>query len=103
MSNDGLIYVHHAGMDSLRDRLLAEMKAMQTNLDNMGGEIQKTINGAEWQGGFNDMFQQTKAKWDEVFESMGLMLNTHAQLVEDAKGNFIAADNRGAASFEGIV
>lgn len=95
------ILVQHSAMEELDTLLIAGFKNLQTNLDNMEGELKKTC--TSWTGEADQAFEVVKRAWHEVFESMGLALTQHAQLVRDTNDGFIYADNKGAQAFGDII
>jgi len=99
-NGDDRILVRHDTMDAGREALINGFKQLQTQLDNMESELKREI--TEWTGDAEAAFLYVKKAWHEVFDSMGLALTTHADLVQNTKDGFIYADGVGERAFNGI-
>lgn len=95
--NDNL-YVDHSSLDSIVSDLKAAVNAIESRM----GELEKDLNPLQeqWIGSAKDQYQISKAKWDQAINEMQQLLADTAMTVDSSNTEYIAADNRGAKSFE---
>lgn len=95
--NDNL-YVDHSSLDSI----VSDLKAAVNAIENRMSELEKNLNPLQeqWIGSAKDQYQVSKQKWDQAINEMQQLLADTAIMVDSSNSEYIAADNRGAKSFE---
>jgi len=70
--------------------ILATHRALQGTLDNLEAELGPMVNS--WTGDAREAYFQQKRKWEEASTAMSTILQQMGQAVEQAHGNYRAAE-----------
>jgi 6 kDa early secretory antigenic target len=94
MSFDAL-RVDHRGLDTAAADLLATVRAIDSRLAHLDGELVPLRH--EWGGQAQLAYAAAKAKWDEAMREMRSVLDETGRAVAQSNADYRAADQRGAA------
>lgn len=97
MSLDGL-RVNHAGLDTAAEDLGRTVKQIDDRLDRLESELAPLR--SDWTGHAQQAYQTAKATWDAAMQEMNGLLAETATTVSRSNQEYLAADQRGAASFD---
>ena len=97
MSLDGL-RVNHAGLDMAAQDLGTMVKQIDDRLNRLESELAPLR--SDWTGNAQQAYTAAKAKWDTAMQEMKDLLQQTSTTVTQSNADYMAADNRGARSFE---
>jgi WXG100 family type VII secretion target len=97
MSLDGL-RVNHADLDAAADDLRRTVNAIDDRLSRLEQELAPLR--SDWTGNAQQAYQTAKAKWDAAMQEMKTLLAETGSTVTQSNQEYMAADQRGAASFD---
>ncbi len=97
MSLDGL-RVNHAGLDTAAEDLGRTVKQIDDRLNRLESELAPLR--SDWTGNAQQAYQAAKAKWDAAMQEMKGLLAETGTTVSQSNQEYLAADQRGAASFD---
>ena len=97
MSLDGL-RVNHAGLDMAAQDLGTMVKQIDDRLNRLESELSPLR--SDWTGNAQQAYTAAKAKWDTAMQEMKDLLQQTSTTVTQSNADYMAADNRGARSFE---
>ncbi|MGB0099704.1 MAG: WXG100 family type VII secretion target [Nocardioides sp.] len=98
MSLNGL-RVNHAGLDTAAEDLRRAVQQIDDRLNRLESELAPLR--SDWTGQAQQAYQVSKAKWDAAMQEMKTMLAETSATVSQSNQEYMAADQRGAASFGG--
>jgi early secretory antigenic target protein ESAT-6 len=97
MALDGL-RVNHAGLDMAAQDLGTMVKQIDDRLNRLESELAPLR--SDWTGNAQQAYTAAKAKWDTAMQEMKDLLQQTSTTVTQSNADYMAADNRGARSFE---
>ena len=97
MTYDGLV-VNHGGLDQASQDLYSAVKAIDDRMNRLENELNPLK--SDWEGNAQLAYQQAKTKWDTAIAEMMQLLSSTSSTVSQSNGEYQAADNRGANSFQ---
>ncbi|GAB3195765.1 hypothetical protein GCM10027062_03410 [Nocardioides hungaricus] len=97
MSLDGL-RVNHAGLDTAAQDLSRAVQQIDDRLNRLESELAPLR--SDWTGNAQQAYQTAKAKWDAAMQEMKTLLADTSATVTQSNQEYMAADQRGAASFD---
>ena len=97
MTLDGL-RVNHAGLDTAADDLARAVKQIDDRLNRLESELAPLR--SDWTGNAQQAYTTAKAKWDAAMQEMKTLLADTSATVTQSNQEYMAADKRGAASFD---
>ena len=97
MSLDGL-RVNHAGLDTAAEDLGRAVKAIDDRLNRLESELAPLR--SDWTGNAQQAYVVAKTKWDTAMQEMKTLLAETSATVTQSNQEYMAADQRGAASFD---
>ena len=82
----------------------AELRSQAADLLNRLGEFDRDVaaRSATWEGAAKESYTQKHGQWTEGMNQMQQALQAFADLVDQLAGNYIATDNSGANTFQGM-
>lgn len=82
----------------------AEMRSQAADLLNRLGEFDRDVaaRSATWEGAAKESYTQKQGQWNEGMNQMQQALQAFADLVDQLAGNYVATDNSGANTFQGM-
>lgn len=97
MNLDG-IHVHHAGLEQAAQDLHATVRRIDARMNQLEGELGRLRHG--WAGNARLAYDTAKTRWDTAIREMQDLLDRTSRAVEQSNSEYLAADARGARSFE---
>lgn len=97
MSLDGL-RVNHAGLDTAAQDLSRAVQQIDDRLNRLESELAPLR--SDWTGNAQQAYIAAKAKWDAAMQEMKTLLADTSATVTQSNQEYMAADQRGAASFD---
>src|SRR5690349_12385588 len=97
MSLDGL-RVNHAGLDTAAQDLSRAVQQIDDRLNRLESELAPLR--SDWTGSAQQAYTAAKAKWDGAMQEMKTLLADTSATVTQSNQEYMAADQRGAASFD---
>ena len=97
MSLDGL-RVNHAGLDTAAQDLSRAVQQIDDRLNRLESELAPLR--SDWTGNAQQAYTTAKAKWDAAMQEMKTLLADTSATVTQSNQEYMAADKRGAASFD---
>jgi early secretory antigenic target protein ESAT-6 len=97
MSLDGL-RVNHAGLDTAAQDLSRAVQQIDDRLNRLESELAPLR--SDWTGNAQQAYTTAKAKWDGAMQEMKTLLADTSATVTQSNQEYMAADQRGAASFD---
>jgi early secretory antigenic target protein ESAT-6 len=97
MSLDGL-RVNHAGLDTAAQDLSRAVQQIDDRLNRLESELAPLR--SDWTGNAQQAYTTAKAKWDAAMQEMKTLLADTSATVTQSNQEYMAADQRGAASFD---
>jgi 6 kDa early secretory antigenic target len=97
MSTGGL-RVNHAGLDTAAQDLSRAVQQIDDRLDRLESELAPLR--SDWTGQAQQAYATAKAKWDGAMQEMKTLLADTSATVTQSNQEYMAADQRGAASFD---
>ena len=97
MSLDGL-RVNHAGLDTAAQDLSRAVQQIDDRLNRLESELAPLR--SDWTGNAQQSYTAAKAKWDAAMQEMKTLLADTSATVTQSNQEYLAADQRGAASFD---
>ena len=97
MSMDGL-RVNHAGLDTAAQDLSRAVQQIDDRLNRLESELAPLR--SDWTGNAQQAYITAKAKWDGAMQEMKTLLADTSTTVTQSNQEYMAADQRGAASFD---
>lgn len=82
----------------------AEMRSQAADLLNRLAEFDRDVaaRSATWEGAAKESYTQKQAQWNEGMNQMQQALEAFARLVDQLAGNYVATDQQGEATFNGL-
>ena len=82
----------------------AELRSQAADLLNRLGEFDRDVaaRSATWEGAAKESYTQKHDLWTDGMHQMQGALRAFADLVDQLAGNYIATDNSGANTFQGM-
>ena len=82
----------------------AELRSQAADLLNRLGEFDRDVaaRSATWEGAAKESYTQKHGQWTEGMNQMQQALQAFADLVDQLAGNYVATDNSGANTFQGM-
>jgi 6 kDa early secretory antigenic target len=97
MNLDG-IRVHHAALDQAAQDMYQTVKDIDDRMNRLESELAPLK--SDWAGGAQQAYTRAKAKWDWAIQEMRDLLDESHKTVYQSNAEYMAADKRGAASFD---
>ncbi|GAB6987030.1 WXG100 family type VII secretion target [Nocardioides pyridinolyticus] len=97
MSTGGL-RVNHAGLDTAAQDLSRAVQQIDDRLNRLESELAPLR--SDWTGNAQQAYQAAKTKWDAAMQDMKTLLADTSTTVTQSNQEYMAADQRGAASFD---
>lgn len=97
MSTGGL-RVNHAGLDTAAQDLSRAVQQIDDRLNRLESELAPLR--SDWTGQAQQAYQVAKTKWDTAMQDMKTLLAETSSTVTQSNQEYMAADQRGAASFD---
>ena len=97
MNLDG-IRVNHAGLDQAAADLYQAVKDIDNRMNTLESELAPLK--SEWAGQARMSYESAKATWDFAIQEMKDLLDDTSRTVSQSNADYLAADQRGARSFE---
>jgi 6 kDa early secretory antigenic target len=97
MSSGGL-RVNHAGLDTAAQDLSRAVQQIDDRLNRLESELAPLR--SDWTGQAQQAYTTAKAKWDGAMQEMKTLLADTSATVTQSNQEYMAADQRGAASFD---
>ncbi len=97
MNLDGL-RVNHAGLETAAQDLYATVKDIDDRMNRLESELAPLK--SDWIGSAQQAYEVSKAKWDWAIQEMRDLLDQTSSTVYQSNAEYMAADRRGAASFD---
>lgn len=97
MNLDG-IRVNHAGLDQAAADLYKTVKDIDDRMNRLESEL-NPLRG-DWAGNARQAYDTAKMKWDRALQEMRDLLDETSKTVTQSNSEYMAADQRGAASFD---
>jgi early secretory antigenic target protein ESAT-6 len=97
MSLDGL-RVNHAGLYTAAQDLSRAVQQIDDRLNRLESELAPLR--SDWTGNAQQAYTTAKAKWDGAMQEMKTLLADTSATVTQSNQEYMAADQRGAASFD---
>lgn len=97
MSTGGL-RVNHAGLDTAAQDLSRAVQQIDDRLNRLESELAPLR--SDWTGQAQQAYTAAKAKWDAAMQEMKTLLADTSTTVTQSNQEYMAADQRGAASFD---
>lgn len=97
MNLDG-IKVVHASLEQAAADMQNTVKQIDDRMSRLEGDLNPLK--SDWAGGAQVQYQAAKQKWDTAINDMRELLNETHISVSQSNQDYMAADKRGAASFE---
>lgn len=97
MSSGGL-RVNHAGLDTAAQDLSRAVQQIDDRLNRLESELAPLR--SDWTGNAQQAYTTAKAKWDGAMQEMKTLLADTSATVTQSNQEYMAADQRGAASFD---
>lgn len=98
MTLDGL-RVNHAGLEAAAQDLHTAVKEIDDRMNRLENELAPLR--SDWTGNAQASYQAAKTRWDAAIQEMRTLLDRTSQSVHQSNADYKAADQRGAAAFEG--
>ena len=98
MTLDGL-RVNHAGLDTAAQDLYTAVKEIDDRMNRLENELAPLR--SDWTGNAQASYHAAKARWDAAISEMRNLLDQTSQTVHQSNADYKAADQRGAAAFDG--
>ena len=82
----------------------AEMRSQAADLLNRLAEFDRDVaaRSATWEGAAKESYTQKHGQWTDGMNQMQQALQAFADLVDQLAGNYVATDNSGANTFQGM-
>ena len=82
----------------------AEMRSQAADLLNRLAEFDRDVaaRSATWEGAAKESYTQKQAQWNDGMNQMQQALEAFARLVDQLAGNYVATDQQGEATFNGL-
>lgn len=84
------VHVRFEALGSGAAGIMGTHRALQGTLDNLEAELGPMVNS--WTGDAKEAYFQQKQKWDDASQAMATILQQMGQAVEQAHGNYTAAE-----------
>jgi len=84
------VHVRFEALSSGAAGIMGTHRALQSTLDNLEAELGPMVNS--WTGDAKEAYFLQKQKWDEASQAMATILQRMGQAVEQAHGNYTAAE-----------
>jgi WXG100 family type VII secretion target len=97
MNLDG-IRVQHAALDQAAADMYQTVKDIDDRMNRLESELAPLK--SDWAGGQQQAYTRAKAKWDWAIQEMRDLLDESHKTVYQSNAEYMAADKRGAASFD---
>ena len=97
MSTGGL-RVNHAGLDTAAQDLSRAVQQIDDRLNRLESELAPLR--SDWTGQAQQAYVVAKSKWDTAMQDMKTLLAETSNTVTQSNQEYMAADQRGAASFD---
>jgi len=97
MNLDG-IRVQHAALDQAAQDMYQTVKDIDDRMNRLESELAPLK--SDWLGGQQEAYTRAKAKWDWAIQEMRDLLDESHKTVYQSNAEYMAADKRGAASFD---
>lgn len=94
----GALRVNHAGLDTAAQDLSRAVQQIDDRLNRLESELAPLR--SDWTGNAQLAYQAAKAKWDAAMQEMKALLADTSATVTQSNQEYMAADQRGAASFD---
>jgi early secretory antigenic target protein ESAT-6 len=94
---DGLL-VNHAGLDQAAQDLYNGVQAIDNRMHTLEQDLAPLQ--SQWAGNAQTAYNVAKTKWNNAIDEMKLLLADTSRTVSQSNGEYAAADNRGAQSFQ---
>ena len=88
-------------------QLLSTSAALKLQADTLRAQLEQFNNdvaarSATWEGAAKESYTQKQGEWSAGMEQMHAALLAFAELVDRLSGNYVATDNQGARTFNGL-
>ena len=82
----------------------ASLRGQATELLSQLDQFNKDVaaRSATWEGAAKESYTQKQGEWSAGMEQMHAALLAFAELVDRLSGNYVATDNQGARTFNGL-
>ena len=97
MNLDG-IRVQHAALDQAAADMYQTVKDIDDRMNRLESELAPLK--SDWLGSQQEAYTRAKAKWDWAIQEMRDLLDESHKTVYQSNAEYMAADKRGAASFD---
>ena len=97
MNLDG-IRVQHGALDQAAADMYDTVKKIDERMNRLESELAPLK--SDWHGNAQDAYTRAKAKWDWAIQEMRDLLDESHKTVYQSNAEYMAADKRGAASFD---
>jgi len=97
MNLDG-IRVQHAALNQAAQDMYQTVKDIDDRMNRLESELAPLK--SEWRGSQQEAYTRAKAKWDWAIQEMRDLLDESHKTVYQSNEEYMAADRRGAASFD---
>ena len=88
----------------LLQQVSADLRTQATDLLSQLDQFNKDVEArsATWEGAAKESYTQKHGQWTDGMNQMQQALHAFADLVDQLAGNYIATDNAGANTFQGM-
>ena len=88
----------------LLQQVSADLRTQATDLLSQLDQFHKDVEArsATWEGAAKESYTQKHGQWTDGMNQMQQALHAFADLVDQLAGNYIATDNAGANTFQGM-
>ncbi len=97
MPSDGLL-VDHGALDQAAQDLLAAVRDIDGRINQLEDELRPLQ--SDWTGRAKDQYDISKQRWDAAICEMLQLLGRTSTSVTQSNADYLAADQRGASSFQ---
>ena len=94
----GALRVNHAGLDTAAQDLSRAVQQIDDRLNRLESELAPLR--SDWTGNAQQAYTAAKTKWDAAMQEMKTLLADTSTTVTQSNQEYMAADQRGAASFD---
>ena len=96
-ANNGLL-VDHAALDQAAQDLSAAVRDIDGRMNQLEDELRPLQ--SDWTGQAKDQYEISKQRWNTAIYEMLQLLGQTSTSVTQSNADYIAADQRGASSFQ---
>ena len=82
------------------ENLRSQARTLGAQLEQFNNDV--AARSATWEGEAKESYTQKQGEWSAGMEQMHAALLAFAELVDRLSGNYVATDNQGARTFNGL-